>query len=96
LKSWEAAVLASILGTTGETLLQGDASLLFLSGKLTAVHEKIASLEGELDAAIAEVAGIEERLQLAKNEREAIYLEGRGTQDCGIPDAYPDPSESLP
>lgn len=73
LKLREAVVLASILGANVETLVGVDPDLVFLSNRLTWVHQKINVHKGQ-------VAGLEQQLveaekQLERTQQERLVLE---------------------
>lgn len=78
LKLREAAMLTTILGTTLEALLRGDGSI-FLSEKLSAIHDKIVTLQEELREANSAVEETERRLRLAMQERQLVLRELRET-----------------
>jgi chromosome segregation ATPase len=72
LKLREAVVLASILGTTVETLVGADPDLVLISNKLTQVHQRITAYEKQIAALIQQLAETEGQLERAQQERMAL------------------------
>ena len=72
LKLREAVVLASILGTTVETLVGADPDLVLLSNKLTQVHQEITAYQKQIAAIRQQLAETEGQLERAQQEQLAL------------------------
>jgi septal ring factor EnvC (AmiA/AmiB activator) len=72
LKLREAAVLALVLGTSVEALIQIEAELVLLSQRLAGVLENTAALRQEIADHKRELAKTEARLRSAEQERNEL------------------------